>query len=115
MDNTRINKKLKEVSDYFKQKIIAGDFEFKSCCGRTATIIIDGKHEFTLWIANDQKNNFDYYSIEGFPAFMRFRTQKERLSAWKQIKPYVRDYERQVIKREKQKQLNKLKKELESM
>ena len=114
-----IEDKLQDVTDYFKNKIIAGEFEFKKCGEHTAEVLIDGKYEFHLWIANEPKNNFDFYRSSFFITesadFLKFRTQKERMAGWRQVKPYVLDYKRNVLKREKQKQLNRLKKELESL
>jgi len=114
-----IDEKLKEIGNYFKQKVIDGSFEFVSSGAHTAEIIIDGKYHFNLWIANDPKGNFDFYDsyflVNNSTEFMRFKTQKERMAGWKQIKPHVIKYKKTVLKREKQKEFNRLKKELERL
>jgi len=113
-----INKKLEEVSNYFKQKVIKGDFEFKKCDKQTATILINGKYEFDVWIANDPKTSFDFYDGNLFinnNLFPSFDTQKERLAGWRKIKPYVEEYKEKQLKRQKQKEINRLTKELEEL
>lgn len=114
-----IEDKLKDVADYFKHKIITGEFEFKTCGDYTATVLIDEKYEFQLWIANEPKNNFDFYDssfiLKNSSDFLKFRTQKERMAGWKQVKPHVQAYKNKVLKREKQKEFNRLKKELEAL
>jgi len=113
-----IEDKLKDVAAYFKHKIIKGEFEFKKCGEHTATVLIDEKYEFQLWIANEPKNNFDFYDssfILKNSDGLKFRTQKERLAGWRQVKPHVQAYKNKVLKREKQKAFNNLKKELEAL
>lgn len=114
-----IEETLNDVANYFKRKIIEGQFEFKKCGQHTATVLIDEKYEFELWIANDPKDNFDFYDSTSLPGeltqIFRFSTQKERLAGWKQIKPHVQSYKDKVLKREKQKEFNRLKKELEAL
>jgi len=114
-----IEQTLNDVENYFKQKIIDGDFEFKKCGEHTATVLIDEKYEFQLWISNEPKNSFDFYDssfiVKKSTDFMSFRTQKERLDGWRQIKPHVQAYKNKVLKREKQKEFNRLKKELEAL
>jgi hypothetical protein len=113
-----IHEKIKEVAEYFKAKIISGDFEFKSCRDCIATVVIDEKYEFLLWINNDHKEDFSIHFGSMFwdytSELLRFKTQKERLTGWKQVKPYVEEYKKKVLKREKQKEFNRLKKELEN-
>lgn len=113
-----IKKALKDVSNYFKKKIISGDFEFKSCGDCTATVVIDDKYTFELWIANEPKFNFGFHSIGyGFASFdsFNFETEKERLLGWKQVKPHVNAYRQKVLIREKQKQIDKLQKEIDKL
>jgi len=119
LQTMNIEQTLNDVANYFKHKIIEGEFEFKKCGEHTATVLIDEKYEFQLWIANEPKNNFDFYDssfmVKNSADFLKFRTQKERLAGWRQIKPHVQAYKNKVLKREKQKELNRLKKELEAL
>ena len=114
-----VEQKLKEVADYFKKKIIDGDFEFKSCGECTATITIDGKHDIKLWIANDPKYNFEIYDMTlitlNSNELLKFKTQKERLAGWRQVKKHVEAYRKEVLRKQKEEELERLKKELEQL
>ena len=113
-----IEEALKDVSNYFKQKIISGDFKFKSCRDCIATVVIDDKYTFELWIANNPKFDFGFYSIGfGFTSLdsFNFKTEKERLLGWKQVEPHVDAYKQKVLVREKQKEINRLQKELDKL
>ena len=110
-----IKKTLKEVRDYFVNKVISGDFEFKSCDEFVAIIVIDNDYEFKLWIKNNPAlhfnfdNPFPFYRNEDFI----FNTEKERLSGWAKVKPHVDNYRKTVQAEEKKRQIEKLTKELE--
>jgi len=112
-----IDDKLKEVGNYFKAKLLEGDYEFIKCSDYTAEILIDKKYKFEVWIANVPKDNFQFYrgGITGEDAedFLRFTTQKDRIKAYSKIKNFVKDYQNGKLKREKMAQFEKLKKELE--
>lgn len=115
-----IEETLKKAAEYFKNKVLSGEFEFKSCEEHTATIIIDGEYEFEMWISNEPKDWFRFYegsfsNVTPFYKYMGFRTQKERLKAWGKLKPHIIEYKEKVLKREKQKQLNRLQKELDAL
>ena len=114
-----IETELKNIAEYFQNKIIDGDFEFKSCGGCTATVLIDGKYEFKLWIANEPKNNFDFYNSNFISVdsvnLLCFKTQKKRLAGWKQIKPFVKKYRNEILLKEKQKELDALNKEIQAL
>lgn len=47
-----IESKIKEVHDYFKNKIVSGDFTEKNIDSYRMSILVDGKYPFTVWIAN---------------------------------------------------------------
>ncbi len=113
-----IKKTLEDVGFYFKNKILTGDYKFVECDEHTATILIDNKYKFRLWIANEPKDSFEIYeglSDEFVVNLFRFKTQKERLEGWKHIKPYVLKYKKDVLKKKHKKQIEKLKKELEKL
>ncbi len=112
---TNIDDLLKKVAEYFKQKLLTGDYEFVKCGEHVAEIRIDKKYTFKLWIANDPEYNFGFYGQTFQEDFMQLRTQKERLAGWRRIKPYIQDYKNTILKRAKQKQFNQLKKELKAL
>ena len=114
-----VTKKLQEVADYFKKKIIDGDFEFIKCDEYKATIKIDGEHEVKVWIANDPKYNFEIYDsaliTRNSAELLKFKTQKERLAGWRQVKKHVEAYRNNILKKQKEEELERLKKELEQL
>ena len=114
-----IDEKLKDIGDYFKNKIISGEFEVISCSECTATVLIDVKYEFRLWIANEPKLHFRFYEntfiTNNTLEFMKFKTQEERISGWEQVNSRVQDYRQNVLKIEKQEEFNRLKKELDKL
>ena len=114
-----IDEKLKDIGDYFKNKIISGEFEVIDCDKCTVTVLIDEKHKFELWISNDPKIHFDFYDssfiLKKNTDFLSFKTQKERISGWEQVNSRVQAYRQNVLKIEKQEEFNRLKKELDEL
>jgi hypothetical protein len=110
---------LNDVGVYFKNKILTGDYKFIKCGECTAEIIVDEKYSFEMCIANTPKEHFRFYENTFLSSLdlesMHLKTQKERMLGWKHIKPHVNNYRDKVLKREKQKQINRLKKELEAL
>lgn len=108
-----MKKKIKEVQNYFKSKIIDGDFEIKKISEHTLIILIDSEYEFTMWIANgvnwyeDYRNTAESCFIH-LPKF----TQAERKKAWSKVYKQINSFKSNVLLAEKRKQLAKLKKEL---
>lgn len=113
-----IKEKIKEVEDYFKDKISNGDFEIKGCSEFTVQILIDNQYSFNLWVANDPKTGFNFYyhtSDEEKGITFSFNTEKERLKAWRKVKPLVEGYRNSVLKVKKEKELKRLQKEIEQL
>lgn len=52
-EKSSMEEKIKEVQEYFINKIVKHDYEIKDFNEYTCTISIDQKYCFTLWIAND--------------------------------------------------------------
>ena len=44
--------KIKEVQDYFKNKILKNEFQIESITEFRCNILIDGKYHFGIWIGN---------------------------------------------------------------
>lgn len=114
-----INKKLKDIADYFKKKILDGDFSFESCGQHTAIVMIDEKYRFKLWIDNDPKDFFNFYADNiitmGGNPHLKFKTQEERLRGWEKVKPSVEEYRKRVLITEKLSEIEELKKEIEEL
>ena len=106
-----------KVSDYFKEKLLKGDYKFISCDDYTAEILIDGVYKFSVWISNDQPHNFEFYQSSGTCTIkignsMKFETKKERVIAWLKIKPLIFKYKNDILLNKKREELAKLESEL---
>ena len=108
-----IEKKINEISDYFKNKILAGDFDFIKCDECTARILIDNKYKFELWIANTPKYNFRIHgqSIDTTIFNTEFKNQKERIKGYSKVKPFIQ----KGLDENKQKEIEALKQQLENL
>ena len=114
-----LNERLQELGVYLKGKLLNGDYEFIKCKDCTATVKIDNEYLFDVWIANDPKLSFDFYDTDFIFKNTRekfeFTNQKDRLKAYSKMKPFITEHRKTVLKREKQREFNRLKKELESL
>ena len=115
-----IETKLKDIALYFENKVINGDYILQDVKDCTCTIIIDDKYKLELWITNNPIYNFKIYdsfsnahiiSLEK----LTFTNQAKRIKAWARLKPRLEVYQNTILKRLKQKQINRLQKELNSL
>lgn len=86
-----IEKSLKEIGEYFKNKILNGDFDLKDCSEYSAFILIDKKHKFDIWIGNSYivKDYLEIHRSGGNSinnTYIKFTSQKQRLQVWKHLK-----------------------------
>jgi len=113
-----IEEKLKEIGDYFKQKVLEGDYKFIKCGEHTATILVNGVYVFELWIGNNPRDNFNFYNTYGkdlIYSYLCLTTQKERIKCWSKLKPHINSYKSTILKREKQREINRLQKEIANL
>ena len=90
--NTSIEDKIKEISLYFRNKMIVGDYEFIRCNDHRATIKVD-KYEFDLWIANVIEVDLSIYPANSIITNdIIFRGAEDRLKIWDSLEPYVKSY-----------------------
>lgn len=113
-----VEEKLTEVANYFKQKVLDGDYKFIKCDEYKATVLIDEKFNMSLWIANDPKIHFRFdfcdpfiNSIEAFS----YSNTKDRLKAYKLLRPHIEEYNGKRLIKVKEQQIEKLKNELEQL
>ena len=110
-------KKIKEVHDYFRDKLVTGDFEVKEIKTHTISLIIDKEYFFRIWTSSedfaigtyatgtDALNNNNFMSIT-------FRV-KDKKALWSKLKPIIKKYNDTVVLAEKKETFEQLKKELE--
>jgi len=99
--------KIKEVQDYFKNKIFAGDFAVGSTTEHTIKLIVDSEYSFQFLVGNFPPSMYDN-------CFIRFdmtREEKDELKLL--IDPIMKTYKINVLLQEKRDELAKLEKELQ--
>ena len=108
---TNIENKINEISLYFRNKMIIGDYEFISCNDYKATIKID-KYEFDLWIANLIEVNLNIYPANSIiNNDIIFRGAEDRLKVWDSLEPYIKSYR----KKKKIEELKELRDKIEEL
>lgn len=103
---------LKEIHDYFRDKIVDGEYEVIKKEEHTWRVLIDG-YTFVLWIANEDFGFATYIFGDNFMA-LNF-TVKQREKGWRKINKLIKEYNSTSLLSEKREQLNKLTKELEEL
>jgi len=104
--------KIQEVYNYFKEKIISGDYIVIEKEKLAWSVIIDGKYKFDLWIGG----NWDMFSVGGIftEAFMTIEfTDDEKKLAWASLEPLLTEWEHLQGLPERKKKYEELKKEFE--
>jgi hypothetical protein len=100
--------KIKEVQDYFKAKILAGDFEVKKVSNHVSCIVVDGEFEFSIWAYI----SFGQWSVDNCMYLGEF-TEEEQKKGLDIFKKIIEGDRLKKLKSEKLKQFNEMKKELE--
>ena len=112
-----IQEKINEVENYFIQKVINGDYQFIKADEHNAEIKVDDKYLIKLWIANGV-NNLDFYCdwVDSESILKpKLKTMSQKQKAWTKINEHVKEYQRTKLKKEKQKQIDKLTAELKKL
>ena len=47
-----LEKRIKELNDYFVSKLLSGDYEVKSVDQYKAVLLVNGEYQFPIWIGN---------------------------------------------------------------
>ena len=101
MRKKNIEKQIAKIADYFKNKLLAGDFEYISQDDWSVKLRIDNFFEVQVWtsngipyfglydivIRNGYKSKFRL-TLENGP-YSQFKTEKQRLQAWSNIEPFI--------------------------
>lgn len=107
-----IKKQIKEVQDYFKTKILNGDYDIESLGQYLMRISIDG-HMFHVWIASlDIPQTIGLHEMKQSFIDLDF-TREEKLHLQKMLKPIINKHRREKLLKEKEAELDQLKKSLE--
>jgi hypothetical protein len=106
-----MQKQIKEVQDYFKQKILSREFEITDIGLFTVDILVDGKYKFVLWIGNSDNAQFLklYVNASSFIQFLFAENEKEQL--YNLLKDEVNKYKKEVLIKQKEEELKQLRDE----
>lgn len=107
-----MEKKIKEVENYFKGKILSREFTIESEDAHNMKVLVDNKYEFNLWIANGARG----FGTRGVlvTSFMHLEfTEEEQDLGWTVIGPIVDKFRKEVLLEQKREEYFKLKDELE--
>jgi hypothetical protein len=105
-----IDNKIKEVAEYFKGKLLEGEFKFIQADDFRAAVEID-KHLLNIWIANGKWNlNVDNVGVL-IGKYLTFSNEEEVSKIWGLINPLVVE-EKKKLRLER---LKRLKAEIEEL
>ena len=102
-----MKEKIKEVRDYFKKRIVDGDYEITEVKENSIVILIDD-YEFSLWTANENYGLSLYLD-----SFMNVKFDRtEKLSIYNNLRPTIIKNKRDVLMVAKKAELKKLQEEI---
>lgn len=109
-----MEKQIREVQQYFKDKILAKDFEIKIVDAYTVRLSIDNCYSFIIWIGNwdlgETRKNY-----QSALSFMDLQfTDEESLQLHDILSPEVELYLKNDLIARKEKELEDLKKSLKN-
>lgn len=93
-----IHEKIEEVQEYFKSKLIAGDYEELRNDSYKLWVEIDGRYTFILWIANGESHLRLYSDCDdggnNVLSFMDFElSSSDRKKIWSKRMQSIREKE----------------------
>lgn len=104
--------KIKEVQDYFINKILSGEFIITEVNKHTLSLLVDNTYKFEIWIANDPENRKTYETgLESYFISLEF-SEEQSIELDKILQPHIQEWREKVDLAEKRKQLQRLKEEL---
>jgi len=110
---TEVNEMLETARNYFKEKLLRGEFEIIEQNFHTILLKVDG-HEFRIWVCvnNSEKTRKQYSNSnigEVEPLDLRI-TDEESILIDATLKPIIEKYIQEVEIKELEERLNQLKK-----
>ena len=108
-----IQKKINEISEYFKKKVIVGDYELQEVSKeKIYRIIIDKKYKLSIYDVEEI-----IYIVNNLPDFAIDLdiTREQSKEAHKKFVPKYELFKKTVLKNQKKAELEKLQKELNEL
>ncbi|MDR1898001.1 MAG: hypothetical protein LBR10_14555 [Prevotellaceae bacterium] len=109
-----MKQKIQEVHDYFRGKLVRGDFKIVDITDHTVHVKIDDEYSFTIWSGSGAKyiRTADTCSY----SFMNITfTQEDKEAIWDNLHPRIIRHKQEVLINEKQEEVEKLQKELKQL
>ena len=101
-----MEEKIKEVQDYFKNKLLKGEFETTKITDYWIKLVIDSKYNFFIWMANQEINVRLYESETNFMLFDL--SSEEKKIIWDLLNTVLDNYKATEGLRIKREAYNKL-------
>lgn len=100
--------KIKEVQDYFKNKLLSNNFEVQETRECTIDLLVDSKYLFVIWTGNlhltkyrkNYSNTLSFMDLEF--------TDDESIELTKILRPIILKYKKDVLIEEKKQELERL-------
>jgi hypothetical protein len=108
-----MKEQIEAVQRYFKDKILAGNFDVERIRQFAIYLKVDGVYSFVIWIGNfiDIKDSVKNHENELSFMDLKF-TKEESIQLSEVIKPYVMGFLKETLIEEKKKELEHLEKQL---
>ena len=110
-----MKKQIKQVQDYFKNKMLSNDFEILNVDEYTLELRIDSEYKFVIWTGNvDIPQSRKLYS--GKLSFMDINmTNDEAIKFNELLLPAINKFRKETLLEQKRKELEQLQNELSSV
>lgn len=111
-----IEKNVEIIGDYFKKKVVKGDYQIIRWSDSTIDIIIDNKYNFSLWI---YLNSFNFYTLLSteksiFHNALKFTDDEKKEGRKNYESKYIR-FGKDDLKRNLEVKIKKLQEELNNL
>ena len=105
-----MKKQIREVQDYFVNKMFENHMCITEIGEHTLNVTIDEEYTFKLWICMGAEGVKTWNGVGGnFMELPINKTQSKKL--WKVLNPIIKKHHDTVLKRQKMKEYNRIKKE----
>lgn len=108
-----MKEQIEAVQKYFKDKILAKDFEVEKIRQYAIYLKVDGVYSFVIWIGNFAEIKESVKNHEGELSFIDLQfTKDESIQLSEVLKPYVIGFLKETLIEQKKKELEELEKQL---
>jgi len=107
-----MKKQILEIQEYFKTKIVNGNFKTEKVDSHYAHIVIDNLYRFKIWVASGESYcEPSSMCQENFMQLPKF-SENEKSKLFKKLKKVISDYNENTVLVQKRAEYEKLKEEL---